>query len=90
MANPDLSEGLVTTTTAPEDSDQTSSSLQNVKGLAGKLAESLQGEEDGAYYSGGFLSFNSLHTTNAARQMVHHKSPFSLEVLQAPDPGDGT
>lgn len=103
MANPDLFEGLVAT--APDESEHASSSLQSVKGLAfgaSKLATSavaeglktakslVQGEEDGAYYSGGFLSFTSLRTTNAARQMVHHKSPFSMEVLQAPDPGDGT
>jgi hypothetical protein len=87
MTNPDA----VTTITAAEASEQSSSSLQSsVKGLAGKLAKSVQGEKDGAYYSGGFLSFNNLLTTNAALQMVHHKTPFSLEVLQAPDPEDGT
>jgi hypothetical protein len=78
--------------------------LSNVTNMAGKLtsvvgtsANTLQalaglgGEnQDGGFYSGGFVSFGSLATTNAARQMVHHATPFAVQVTQAPDPDDST
>jgi len=48
----------------------------------------VKGAHDGEFYSGGFVSFNSLSVTNAARQLVHHASPYDMEVLPAPDPND--
>ena len=58
----------------------------NIAGTAVNMV--LGGEEDGEYYSGGFVSFSTLSTTNAARQMVHHATPFQFETFQAPDPED--
>lgn len=58
----------------------------NIAGTAVNMI--LGSEEDGEYYSGGFVSFSTLSTTNAARQMVHHATPFQFEIRQAPDADD--
>lgn len=68
--------------------DNVKGGLKNVKGVAGAAVNLVTGNEDGEPYSAGFVSFKTLSTTNAARQMVHHFSPFNLEVAQAPDPDD--
>lgn len=84
-------------TEAHDDSEQSSSqaiakSFQVISAGANKLASQavsmVKGGEDGTYYSGGFVSFANLSTTNAARQMVHSATPFQLEAAQAPDPND--
>jgi hypothetical protein len=43
---------------------------------------------EGEYYNAGFVTFSNLSATNAALQMVHHQTPFQIEVLKAPRPGD--
>lgn len=43
---------------------------------------------EGECYNAGFVTFSSLGTTQAALQMVHHQTPFSIEVLKAPRPDD--
>jgi Cytosolic domain of 10TM putative phosphate transporter len=48
----------------------------------------LNNNEDGEFYDAGFVSFSNLCTTNAALQMVHHSTPFDVEVMAAPDPED--
>lgn len=45
---------------------------------------------DGDTYNGGFVTFKTLTAVHAARQMVHISRPFSVQVLEAPDPRDGT
>ena len=63
-----------------------------VLGKAGNLASGaaglLTGGEDGVAYPSGFVSFQKLSTANAALQMVHHSTPFSMEICEAPDPHD--
>ena len=44
--------------------------------------------EEGDYYNSGFVTFSCLGTTQAALQMVHHETPFDIEVLEAPRPDD--
>jgi hypothetical protein len=46
--------------------------------------------EDGQVQSAGFVTFTKLSTTNAAKQMILHQTPFAMEVIEAPDPEDGT
>jgi hypothetical protein len=50
----------------------------------------LKGLEEGECYDAGFVSFTNLCTANAALQMVHHSTPFSMDVMSAPDPEDST
>jgi len=45
--------------------------------------------EEGTYYTGGFISFKNLSSTNAAIQMVHHARPFTMQAQHAPDSDDG-
>lgn len=56
--------------------------------LVGAAVTLVSGSEDGAPHNAGFLSFRTLSTTNAARQMVHNGTPFSMKVVPAPDPDD--
>ena len=44
--------------------------------------------EEGEFYNAGFVTFKCLGTTQAALQMVHHQTPFDIEVLEAPRPDD--
>jgi len=48
----------------------------------------VMGREDGIPYSAGFVVFSKLSTSNAALQMIHHETPFSMRTLEAPDPED--
>jgi Calcium-dependent channel, 7TM region, putative phosphate/Late exocytosis, associated with Golgi transport/Cytosolic domain of 10TM putative phosphate transporter len=43
---------------------------------------------EGEYYNAGFVTFRCLGTTQAVLQMVHHQTPFDMEVLDAPRPDD--
>lgn len=69
--------------------------LSTAKG-ASKLATSAVGtavnlvaaDREGAYYSGGFVSFKTLSLKYAALQMLHHDAPFMMSVSEAPDPED--
>jgi hypothetical protein len=58
-----------------------------VKGLA-STATSILTSEDGAIYGAGFVTFSKLNTCHIARQTIHSHVPFSMEVLEAPDPED--
>lgn len=51
-------------------------------------AKLMLSEDDGEIYSAGFVVFTKLTTKNAAMQQVHDESPYSMEVLAAPDPLD--
>jgi hypothetical protein len=44
------------------------------------------GQEDGTVLPAGFVTFNSLRSVQAALQMTHSEDPFTMEVLEAPDP----
>jgi hypothetical protein len=44
------------------------------------------GQNDGTVLTAGFVSFNSLRSVQAALQMTHAEDPFTMEVLEAPDP----
>jgi hypothetical protein len=61
-----------------------------VGNLASGAAALLASGEDGEAYPAGFVVFSKLATANAALQMVHHATPFSMEILEAPDPDDST
>lgn len=54
--------------------------------LAQRAVSMVMGGEDGEVFPAGFVVFSNISTTNAALQMVHHKTPFAMEVLEAPDP----
>jgi hypothetical protein len=54
---------------------------------AGKL---INGREDGEVCRSGFLTFSTLRARHAALQIVHHSEPFRMEVMEAPQPDDGT
>jgi hypothetical protein len=43
---------------------------------------------DGRPRDAGFVSFTKLSTTHAALQMIHHPSPYIMNVSEAPDPED--
>jgi len=77
---------------------QSTKGLKNVAGAGLGAATNIAGsamnilgnaDEDGTPYSAGFVSFNSLSTTHAARQMIHHQDAYKFEVVAAPDPDDG-
>jgi hypothetical protein len=44
--------------------------------------------KEGEFYPAGFVTFSSLVFANAAKQMVHHDQPFTVEVSEAPSPQD--
>jgi hypothetical protein len=44
------------------------------------------GQKDGTVLTAGFVSFNSLRSVQAALQMTHAEDPFTMAVLEAPDP----
>jgi hypothetical protein len=61
-----------------------------VGNLASGAAAFLTTGEDGEAHPAGFVVFSKLATANAALQMVHHATPFSMEIKEAPDPDDST
>ena len=68
------------------------SAAGGVVGGAANLATSavnlVSGTEDGVAHPSGFVTFAKLSTASAALQMVHHPQPFTMEVMEAPDPDD--
>jgi Late exocytosis, associated with Golgi transport/Cytosolic domain of 10TM putative phosphate transporter len=64
--------------------------IANTAGTVAKTAATaiLGASDDGEYLAAGFVSFNTLRQKNAALQMLHHSQPFSIEVLEAPEPDD--
>jgi hypothetical protein len=44
----------------------------------------LLGGDDGRPREGGFISFKKLSTRQAALQMLHHTTPFCMDVSEAP------
>lgn len=61
--------------------------LANSGKLFAKKSDSVETTE-GKNTSGGFVSFTSLNRANSAMQVVHHQTPFNMEVQHAPDPVD--
>lgn len=57
--------------------------------VANRAVATVLGVDDGSVFPAGFVVFSNRRTTNAALQMIHHHRPFSMEVLEAPDPPDG-
>ena len=57
-------------------------------GAVGGAAALITGQEDGIAHPAGFVVFSKLSTANAALQMVHHPTPFAMEISEAPDPKD--
>ena len=63
--------------------------MKNVAGgVAGGLTSIVTKSEDGIARESGFVTFTKLSTTQAALQMVHHHTPFVMEVAEAPNPDD--
>jgi hypothetical protein len=50
----------------------------------------LRKGEDGEPVPSGFVTFSRLSAVHAVLQMVQHEAPFHMEVVEAPDPDDGT
>ncbi|KAL7556777.1 hypothetical protein ACA910_005220 [Epithemia clementina (nom. ined.)] len=55
---------------------------------AGRAVTMVLGGDEGEIISAGFVVFTKHSTANAALQMIHHKTPFTMEVMEAPDPKD--
>ena len=49
----------------------------------------LNGKEDGEKLTAAFVSFRSLKYTNLSIKMNHNSTPYTMEVMEAPDP-EGT
>ena len=62
--------------------------LKQGASLINTAVQLVNGTEDGAPHSAGFLTFKTLSTTNAALQMVHNATPFQMQVKPGPDPED--
>ena len=62
--------------------------LSMAKSATNTASKIMSIRTEGEYYNAGFVTFNSLGTTQAALQMVHHQTPFDVEVLEAPRPDD--
>ena len=58
------------------------------KGVTGAVRLVIPAGSDGHVFSAGFIVFETLSTTHAARQMLHHEHPYKMEVIEAPDPDD--
>lgn len=58
------------------------------KNASKSASKILSIREEGEYFNSGFVTFSCLGTTQAALQMVHHETPFDIEVLEAPRPDD--
>ncbi|KAL7578677.1 hypothetical protein ACA910_009816 [Epithemia clementina (nom. ined.)] len=68
--------------------DVANRAAKTATGFANHAVTMIVGGEDGEVFPAGFVVFSKLSTTNAALQMVHHQTPFDMEVLEAPDPDD--
>ncbi|KAL7556780.1 hypothetical protein ACA910_005222 [Epithemia clementina (nom. ined.)] len=68
--------------------DVANRAAKTATGVANRAVTMMLGGEDGEVFPAGFVVFSKLSTTNAALQMVHHQTPFDMEVLEAPDPND--
>ena len=60
----------------------------NVIGLTQTATSLVNSKEDGNAMSSGFVIFQKLADAQAALQLIHHEQPFTMEVLEAPDPED--
>jgi hypothetical protein len=60
-----------------------------VKTLAATAVNIMVGEGDGTPVGAAFVSFTSLRAAQTTLQMIQYPEPFSMEVMEAPDP-DGT
>ena len=59
----------------------------NLMFLANTAATFILRNGDGKPREAGFVVFSKLSTTQAALQMVHHPTPFLMDIQEAPDPG---
>jgi len=76
-----------------EPMSQTFKGLASLPMAAASTAMSLVaggGPGDGIPYDAGFVTFSKLSAVHSTLQMVQHEKPFAMEVLEAPDPDDGT
>ena len=62
--------------------------LSMAKAATSTASKMLSIRTEGEYYNAGFVTFRNLGSTQAALQMVHHPTPFDIEVLEAPRPDD--
>ena len=60
----------------------------NVTDLAQTATSLVNSKEDGVVMSSGFVVFQKLADAQTALQLIHHEQPFTMEVLEAPDPQD--
>lgn len=57
--------------------------------VAAKTALSkLRGKEEGTPREAGFVFFKTLVDKNIAIQVIHHQTPYTVDVFAAPDPGE--
>ena len=55
---------------------------------AGNFVPMVLNRGEGEPRAGGFVVFTNLYTAQTALQMVHHAVPYTMEVQEAPSPGD--
>ncbi len=59
----------------------------NTVGKVGKSATNLiAGSEDGKVLDAGFVTFSTLLSKNQCRQVLHAETPFTFDVMDAPQP----
>jgi len=59
-----------------------------VKGFTSVAKSTLLGDEDGTPKDAAFVTFSSLRARASALQQIHHETPFSMVVQEAPLPKD--
>lgn len=75
----------------PPDSNKSNvlkSGLNKMSSVGNAAMSLLSGDDDGKARESGFVTFTKLTSTHAARQMIHHHSPFVMHVAEAPAPHD--
>ena len=55
---------------------------------AGNFVPIVLHRGEGEARSGGFVTFTTLYAAQAALQMLHNETPYTMEVQEAPSPGD--
>lgn len=55
---------------------------------AGAVVPILLVKTEGSHRNAGFVVFRDLYSAQTALQIVHHPSPYTMDVMEAPNPGD--
>lgn len=85
-----VQDGAKKSATAMQDGVKKSvSGMKQVGAKSVRLATDLiRGSEDGRVRDGGFVTFTSLTAKVQCVQMMHHETPFTFHVMDAPQPKD--